>query len=141
MSCASFDEVVARNREAAAAFMNRDTEPFKELFSHEDDATLANPFGGVARGFDAIAARVDRAASYYSQGAFVGEELISSHHSDDLGYILSVEHLRGRLGTRDVVDDVRLRVTSVFRCEDGEWRLVHRHADPASEVRAPETIV
>jgi len=94
MSCASFDEVVARNREAAAAFMNRDTEPFKELFSHEDDATLANPFGGVARGFDAIAARVDRAASYYSQGAFVDEELISSHHSDDLGYILSVEHLR-----------------------------------------------
>src|ERR671919_445037 len=23
-----------------------------------------------------------------------------------------------------------LRVTTVFRCEDGEWKVVHRHADP-----------
>ena len=141
MTCASFEEVVARNHDAAEAFTQRDTQPFKELFSRSDDATLANPFGGVARGFVEISARVDRAATYYSDGELVGVELISSHHSDDLGYVLEIEHLRGRLGTRDIVDDVRLRVTSVFRCEDGEWRLVHRHADAASELRAPETIV
>jgi ketosteroid isomerase-like protein len=141
MTCASFDEVLGRNHEATAAFMRRDTQPFKDLFSRQDDATLANPFGGVARGFSEISPRLDRAATYYSDGEVIGTQTISTHHSDDLGYLLEIEHLRGRVGSRDVVDDVSLRVTSVFRCEDGEWRLVHRHADPASELRAPETIV
>jgi ketosteroid isomerase-like protein len=26
-----------------------------------------------------------------------------------------------------------LRVTTVFRREDGEWRVVHRHADPVPD--------
>lgn len=26
-----------------------------------------------------------------------------------------------------------LRVTTVFRREDGEWRIIHRHGDPAPE--------
>jgi ketosteroid isomerase-like protein len=28
---------------------------------------------------------------------------------------------------------MKLRVTEVFRKEDGEWRLAHRHADQARE--------
>jgi ketosteroid isomerase-like protein len=36
---------------------------------------------------------------------------------------------------------VSLRVTSIFRREEGEWRIVHRHADPVTTARPAESIV
>jgi hypothetical protein len=34
-----------------------------------------------------------------------------------------------------------LRVTHVFRRENGAWKLVLRHADPLVEKTAPETVL
>ena len=123
MVCASFDDAMARNHEAIVAFMRRDTQPFKDLYSRRDDATLANPFGDVARGWDEIAPRIDQAASYYADGEAVSVQTVSVDHADDFGYCLEIERLRGRVGGRDVVDEVALRTTSVFRCEDAHRRL------------------
>jgi ketosteroid isomerase-like protein len=36
---------------------------------------------------------------------------------------------------------VSVRVTSVFRREDGEWKLLHRHADPITAPRPPESVI
>jgi hypothetical protein len=140
MPCPTFEDAVARHHEALRAFVRRDTQPFKDLYSHHDDATLANPFGGVARGWGEVPDRTDRAASYYTDGEVVRIDTISSGHTDEIGYCFEIEYLRGRLGTRDVIDEIGLRTTSVFRCEDGDWKLVHRHADPAVELRVPESI-
>ena len=34
-----------------------------------------------------------------------------------------------------------LRVTHVFRKEDGAWKLVHRQADPLIDKTAPATVL
>jgi ketosteroid isomerase-like protein len=46
-----------------------------------------------------------------------------------------------KMGGRDDVAPVSLRVTSIFRNEDGRWRLVHRHADPITSGRGPDSVI
>ena len=141
MSRATFADVIERNNHASEAFMTGDTGPFKALYSDRSDATLANPFGGFAIGRAEISERLDRAASYYRDGELVSVETIAQGGSDDLGYTVEIETVRGFVGQSTERETIALRVTSVFRLEDGAWRLVHRHADPRATVVAPESIL
>jgi ketosteroid isomerase-like protein len=49
--------------------------------------------------------------------------------SGDLGYVVGIEHSTVSVGGA-TPEAYELRVTEVFRREDGEWKVVHRHADP-----------
>jgi ketosteroid isomerase-like protein len=141
MAAHSFEEAFEQHHAALAEFMRANTEPFKDLYSRREDATLANPFGGVARGWNEVPDRLDRAASYYEDGELVSIETIESDHAADLGYSIEIERVRARIGGRTTFDEVALRTTSIFRREGSDWKLVHRHADPAVELRAPESIL
>jgi ketosteroid isomerase-like protein len=35
---------------------------------------------------------------------------------------------------------ISLRVTTVFRREDGVWKIVHRHADPITDARPIQSV-
>ena len=45
-----FDAVVETYHEALRAIISGDPSGYKALYSQAEDVTLANPFGGVARG-------------------------------------------------------------------------------------------
>lgn len=141
MAAATFEAAIEQHHRALGAFMNRDTDPFKALFTRQDDATLANPFGGVARGWQEIPTRLDAAAANYAEGQVLSIETISSAASDGLGYTVEIERMRAKVGDRGTFDSVALLTTSVLRREGNEWRLVHRHADPLVALQAAESIV
>jgi ketosteroid isomerase-like protein len=136
-----FEAVFERGHVALAEFFHGNTEPFKELYSTSDDATLANPFGGVAHGWEEVSARLDRAATYFADAELVSIETISCDQSGDLGFACEIERARARVGGRATVDDWNLRTTTVYRREDTVWRLLHRHADPAVGVKPPASVV
>jgi hypothetical protein len=57
------DQVIEQYHRAAAEFIKGNPEPYKMVFSHQEDVSLANPFGPVARGWEQVAETMERAAS------------------------------------------------------------------------------
>jgi ketosteroid isomerase-like protein len=135
-----FDAVVERYHQAAAEFVRGDNKTYKTLFSHGDDVTVANPFFPATRGWENVEDRMDRAAARWSEGEVIGFENIIKHVSDDLGYILEIERFHAKIGDSQEAGPVALRVTSILRREDGEWKIVHRHADPITTEQPPESV-
>jgi alkylation response protein AidB-like acyl-CoA dehydrogenase len=58
-----------------------------------------------------------------------------------LAYIVEVERYQVKVGGREDVAPVALRVTSVFRREDAVWKITHRHADPITSVQPAESVI
>jgi ketosteroid isomerase-like protein len=105
-------------------------EGYKKLCSRRDDVTWANPFGPPVRGWDAVSATLNRAASNFRDGEGCEFENISMVITPELAYTVEIERARARVGGAAELVPVAIRVTSVFRREDGQWKVVHRHADP-----------
>ena len=123
-------EFTSELRLAWGEFAKGNPEPAKEAYSRRDDITLANPFGPAVRGWEKVAETLDFASSRFRDGETAGFETISEYVSEDLVTILEIEHWRARIGDTEEIVPFDLRVTSTFRREKNEWKLVHRHADP-----------
>jgi ketosteroid isomerase-like protein len=120
---------------------NGNPEVYKTLYSRRDDVTLANPFGPPARGWSEVSATLDRAAENYRDGEVVGFENISTLIAPDLAYTVEIERYRARVGGGAEIVPVAVRVTTIFRNEDGAWKVTHRHADPITAPRPPESVL
>src|SRR5215203_4914476 len=136
-----FDEVLEQYHQALDEFMKGNPESAKKLFSHRDDVTLANPFGPVAHGWAQVAEAMERAASHYRDGELTGFETVAKYVTPELAYLVEMERFEAKVGAREDATPVTLRVTSIFRPEDGTWKLVHRHADPISTPQLAESVI
>jgi ketosteroid isomerase-like protein len=126
---------------AGVEITNGNPEVYKSLYSRRDDVTLANPFGPPVRGWKNVSATLDRAAENYRDGEVVGSQNVSTIMSVDLAYTVEIESYRARVGGAEEMAPVSVRVTTVFRRENGIWKLLHRHADPITAPRPPESVI
>ncbi|MGZ4905016.1 MAG: nuclear transport factor 2 family protein [Halobacteriota archaeon] len=83
---------------------------------------------------------MDRANLYFREGEVTGFENVSKYATADVAWTVEVGRFNARVAGGDLAP-VALRVTSIFRREDGVWKLVHRHADPVISGLPPESIV
>jgi ketosteroid isomerase-like protein len=125
---------------ALVAFMRGDPEPKKRLYSRAEDATLANPLGPPARGWDEVSRRLEEASSTLRDGGSLDFERISTFAADTLGYTIDIERYNQvRVAGSSELRDFALRVTTIFRLDDDGWRIVHRHADSITSPRSIQT--
>jgi ketosteroid isomerase-like protein len=135
------DELIERYQLALDEFMKGDPKPVQELFSHREDASLANPYGPPVRGWDGIAKTTEHAASLRRDGRATGFDIVAKYVTTELAYVVQIEYLESKVGERDEITPYSLRATMIFRPEDGTWKVVHRHADPITTPRPAESVI
>jgi ketosteroid isomerase-like protein len=116
---------------ADTAIHNGDAGPRIALWSRKDPVTL---FGAlqIRSGWREIAPIFEMLASRFSNCESFEYEVIAAGVSNDLAYIAGVEHTTAAIGDA-APQAYALRVTTVLRREGGDWRVVHRHADPVPD--------
>jgi ketosteroid isomerase-like protein len=132
-------EMLPKQVAAERAMHNGEVEPRLALWSHRDPVTL---FGAVltGSGWEQLSADFATVASWFSDSQEYDFEVVAAGASGDLAYTVGYEHnvvtSHGELRT------YTLRVTHVYRREDGAWKIVHRHADapPAGTATLSSTL-
>jgi ketosteroid isomerase-like protein len=135
------NEVLERFKLAANELLKGNPVPLQTVFSHREDVSLANPFGPPAHGWDEVARIMERAASNFRDGGIVAFEEVAKYVTPKLACTVWLERQQARLGGREDITPFTLRVTMVYRHEDGTWKVVHRHADPITTPQPAESVI
>jgi ketosteroid isomerase-like protein len=135
------DELIEQYQLALDEFVKGNPEPVQNLFSHRDDATIANPYGPPVRGWERIAQVTEHASSLRRDGEATGFEIVAKYVTAELAYVVQVERLQSKVGAREDITPYSLRATMIFRPEDGEWKVVHRHADQITTAQPAESVI
>jgi ketosteroid isomerase-like protein len=132
-----FDEFLARQAEAERAMVLGDAEPRMELWSRRDPVTLFGAAtGGAKSGWDELSRIFRWVASTFSEVSDFSFEVEVAEAGGDMAYSVGYERFTGSIDGRPVAP-MTVRVTHVYRHEDGEWRIVHRHGDSVPVDQTP----
>jgi ketosteroid isomerase-like protein len=130
-------KMLARQAEAEEAMVHGDAEPRMALWSRRDPVTL---FGaaGMSESDWAELSRIFRwIASRFSDVSNFRFDVEAAGVSGNMAYSVGYERFNGSIDGRPT-EPISVRVTHVYRREDGEWKIVHRHGDnPPPEQRPP----
>jgi ketosteroid isomerase-like protein len=135
------DQLIEQFHLSSDEFLKGNPEPVNKLWSRREDVTFANPFGPPVRGFDEVAKVTEHAASQVRDGELVSVEIVEKRVTSELAYVVEIERPKAKIGGSEDITPFALRVTMIFRPEEGTWRIVHRHADPITSPRPPESVI
>lgn len=129
------ESLLASVEDASNAWMRGNAGPYLALSSQSDDYTIMGPFGGpTAKGFEVYSQRAPQVAQNFRNGSSK-VRLVEHYASGDLLVLVMEEEQSGELAGGSE-QPWSLRVTQVCRREAGEWKIVHRHADPLVQMRS-----
>ena len=133
-----FEGFMKQRADAARAYVNGDAAPLDKIAAHSGPASFFPPNGGSEYGASTVLARYDRDAGSFSAGGESELEVLHSAASGDIAYWIGFQAARVKMGGGSDPVPMRLRITELFRRIAGEWKMVHRHADPMAEPKKPD---
>ena len=124
---------------ALNALFTGDVAPMQEIWSHADDVTYMGPVGGFQVGWPQVNDRWEEQAALHLGGKIEPKD-IQIIIGDNLASVQCFE-----VGDNLEADirplHVSIRATSLFRKENGEWKMISHHTDllPYLEKEPPLT--
>jgi ketosteroid isomerase-like protein len=120
--------LLARLDEVSTQFQHGDDSGMEAFYADRDDVTLFGALGGCARGRESVEKVLQGAARNLAREGTARYEVVTMQIEGTLAYVVGVDRIEP--AAEGLAD---LRVTNIFRKEQGEWRLMHRHADAFRE--------
>lgn len=124
--------------EAETALHNGNVEPWLAMWSQHDPVTVFGAWVSKA-GWDDVNLLFHALAERFSDCEAGNIDLVAAGASGDLAYTVTYE--RTSASVNGVAKAYTLRVTQIYRREEGEWKLAHRHGNElaSDELRLPAT--
>lgn len=119
---------MATRDHAARAYVRGDAGPLSQLVTDTAPATFFGPGGGKVEGPERVSGTYVRDAGNFADGESE-LEILQCGSDGDVGYWVGFQRATVTLKGKPEPVQMTLRVTEIFRREEGEWKLVHRHAD------------
>ena len=118
----------SRLRDAETALHNGDAEPRLALWSSHEPVSVLGAWRS-ATGQDAVRELFRTLAGTFSDCTSHVYELVAAEVIGDMAFTAGYERTQASVNgeRRQYV----LRVTQIYRRENGEWKVAHRHADTA----------
>jgi ketosteroid isomerase-like protein len=130
-------KMLARQAEAEEAMVHGDAEPRMALWSRRDPVTLFGAAGMSESDWEELSRIFRWIASRFSDVSNFRFDVEAAGVSGNMAYSVGYERFNGSIDGRPI-EPISVRVTHVYRREDGEWKIVHRHGDnPPPEQRPP----
>jgi ketosteroid isomerase-like protein len=118
--------VGSRLRDAEIALHNGDAGPRRAIWSRDDPVTVLGAWKS-ATGQQELTDLFAQLEASFSDCTSYAHEIIAADVIGEMAYTVGYEH------TQASVDGAprkyTVRATQVYRREDGEWKVAHRHAD------------
>lgn len=126
----TFEPILRDYVAALNAVANGDPEPIKALCSRADDTSQCGYWGGVEVGWEELSGRWDWVAAQFVLGSgSVSIEPAVASMCGAIAHGVFIEHWWTQFMGRAEPAETLIRVTLIFRQEDGVWKAVHRHGD------------
>ena len=113
-------------KDAEIAVHNGDADPRRAIWSQNEPATVFGAWKS-AFGRPEVDQLFDRLEQTFTDCTSYEIEIIAAEVIGDMAYTVGYEHTQASV--EGAAATYTLRVTHIFRREDGEWKLMHRHAD------------
>jgi NAD(P)H-dependent FMN reductase/ketosteroid isomerase-like protein len=125
-----FEAFLKRRQEIASAYVRGEGAPLAAILTEVDPATFYGPSGNWETGAKVVAESYARGAKTFGDSSSTRLQILQSGASGTLAFWTGLQHASVQ-DEKNGKTEMTLRVTEVFRFEDGDFKLVHRHADAA----------
>ncbi|MNJ94285.1 hypothetical protein D3C87_119780 [compost metagenome] len=128
-----FEQFMTIRLKASTDFLEGNFTPLKDLSVTSDPATIFPPNGIYISGVSQVNDFNQKGASNFLPRAENEFEVIHQDASNSLAYWTGIQRSSVKMSGQDAPVIFNLRVTEIFRKEQGSWKLMHRHADRVAE--------
>lgn len=125
-----------RRAEVARAYVQGDAAPLRGLATAHDPASFLGPGGTVLQGAMRVSEAHGEGAKSFGAGGSTRLEVLHHCASEGLAFWTGYQHATVVVQGKPAPVAMKLRITEVFRRQNGEWKLVDRHADTQAQEQA-----